>query len=248
VQYYIRRNIVFKQEIKELIIADLALTLAFSLVMIGGIGGLAYSFSIFLYFIPISFIGVSLSFILHEMMHKFTAEKYGAMAGFRTSPYGLAITLLTSFFGFLFGIPGATMIYTNSFTRREDGIVSLAGPLTNFTIFIFSLIIGFILFPHFLPNVLLTFSIDTVYKLSFIQNILNMILFISIVVAFFNMLPIFPLDGSKILRWSKPVYFATLLATFIFFLLVIPIISFIIWLFFMLLIAYIFSTFYRGLL
>jgi len=248
VQYYVRRNIVFKQEIKELIIADLALTLAFSLVMIGGIGGLTYSLSIFLYFIPISFIGVSLSFILHEMMHKFTAEKYGAIAGFRTSPYGLAITLLTSFFGFLFGIPGATMIYTNSFTRREDGIVSLAGPLTNFTIFIFSLIIGLILFPHFLPNVLLTFSPNTVYKLSFIQNILNMILFISIVVAFFNMLPIFPLDGSKILRWSKPIYFATLLATFIFFLLVIPIISFIIWLFFMLLIAYIFSTFYRGLL
>jgi len=248
VQYYIRRNIVFKQEIKELIIADLALTLAFSLVMIGGIGGLTYSLSIFIYFIPISFIGVSLSFILHEMMHKFTAEKYGAIAGFRTSPYGLAITLLTSFFGFLFGIPGATMIYTNSFTRREDGIVSLAGPLTNFTIFIFSLIIGLILFPHFLSNVLLTFSPNTVYKLSFIQNILNMILFISIVVAFFNMLPIFPLDGSKILRWSKPVYFATLLATFIFFLLVIPIISFIIWLFFMLLIAYIFSTFYRGLL
>jgi len=56
------------------------------------------------------------------MMHKLTAEKYGAIAGFRTSPYGLAITLLTSSFGFLFGIPGATMIYTNSFTRREDGI------------------------------------------------------------------------------------------------------------------------------
>jgi len=98
-----------------------------------------------------------------------------------------------------------------------------------------------------LSNVLLTFSINNVYKLSFIQNMLNMILFISIVVAFFNMLPIFPLDGSKILRWSKHVYFATLLATssssyFI------PIISFIIWLFFMLLIAYIFSTFYRGLL
>jgi len=245
--YYIRSNIVFKQEIKELIIADLALTLAFSIVMIGGIGGLAHYFGVFLYFIPISFIAVSLSFILHEMMHKFTAEKYGAIAGFRTSPYGLAITLLTSFFGFLFGIPGATMIYTNSFTRREDGIVSLAGPLTNFTIFIFSLIIGLIFFPHFLSNVLFTFSTNTVYKLSFIQNMLNMILFISIVVAFFNMLPIFPLDGSKILRWSKPIYFATLLATFIFFLLVIPIISFIIWLFFMLLIAYIFSTFYRGL-
>ena len=245
--YYIRTNIVFKQEVKELIMADLALTLAFSLVMIGGIGSLAYSLGAFLYFIPISFIAVSLSFILHEMMHKFIAEKYGAIAAFRTSPYGLAITLLSSFFGFLFGIPGATIIYTNSFTRREDGIVSIAGLLTNFAIFLFSLIIGLLFFPHFLSTILLTFSTNNVYKLSFIQNTLNMILFISIVVAFFNMLPIFPLDGSKILGWSKPIYFATLLATFIFFILVIPIISFIIWLFFMLLIAYIFSTFYRGL-
>jgi len=60
VQYYIRRNIVFKQEIKELIIADLALTLAFSLVMIGGIGGLAYSFSIFLISFLSHLLGISI--------------------------------------------------------------------------------------------------------------------------------------------------------------------------------------------
>ncbi len=244
--YYIRENIMLRKELEDILIADLVLTIAFALVMVGGIGNIAPLIGTFIYFLPISFVAVSLSFVLHELMHKFTAEKFGAIAGFRTSMYGLAITLLTSFFGFLIGIPGATMIYTHNFTKREDGIVSIAGPLTNFAIFIIFLSIGLFAFPNFLENVTLSLS-SSYYTLPYLQNLINMVLFISILLAFFNMLPIYPLDGSKVLRWNKPIFFAMIIIIFSLFALVVPIYSIIVGMLFMLLIAYVFSLFYRGL-
>ncbi len=244
--YYIRENIMLRKELEDILIADLVLTIAFALVMVGGIENIAPLIGTFIYFLPISFVAVSLSFVLHELMHKFTAEKFGAIAGFRTSMYGLAITLLTSFFGFLIGIPGATMIYTHNFTKREDGIVSIAGPLTNFAIFIIFLSIGLFAFPNFLENVTLSLS-SSYYTLPYLQNLINMVLFISILLAFFNMLPIYPLDGSKVLRWNKPVFFAVIIIIFALFALVVPIYSIMVGMLFMLVIAYIFSLFYRGL-
>ena len=244
--YYIRENIMLRKELEDILIADLVLTIAFALVMVGGIENIAPLIGTFIYFLPISFVAVSLSFVLHELMHKFTAEKFGAIAGFRTSMYGLAITLLTSFFGFLIGIPGATMIYTHNFTKREDGIVSIAGPLTNFAIFIIFLSIGLFAFPNFLENVMLSLS-SSYYTLPYLQNLINMVLFISILLAFFNMLPIYPLDGSKVLRWNKPVFFAVIIIIFALFALVVPIYSIMVGMLFMLVIAYIFSLFYRGL-
>lgn len=244
---YIRENILYKKELKDIAIADLVLTIAFSLIMIGGIGNLASYFGIFVYFIPISFVAVSLSFVLHELMHKFTAERYGAIAGFRTSPYGLTITLISSFLGFLIGIPGATIIYTHTFTKREDGIVSIAGPLTNFAIFLVFLAVGLALFPNFLSNVLQTFS-SSFHELPYLQNMVNMVLFVNIYLAFFNMLPIYPLDGSKVLRWNKLAYLGIISIIFLLFALVLPIQSIIAGLLFMLIFAYLFSLFYRGLL
>ncbi|MGC8662279.1 MAG: site-2 protease family protein [Candidatus Micrarchaeia archaeon] len=245
-KFYIRENRILKTEIEDLIIADLALTVAFALVLVGGIENISQTLPSFIYFLPISFIAVSLSFVLHELMHKFIAERYGAIAGFRTSINGLAITLLTSLFGFLIGIPGATVIYASNFTKREEGIVSLAGPLTNFAVFSVFFMIGIFIFPNFLGNVTTSFS-SNYYELPPLQNLINISVFISILLAFFNMLPIYPLDGSKVLRWNKTIFFSVILVIFLLFSFVIPIISILIGMIFMLAIAYIFSLFYRGL-
>jgi len=245
---YIREHLLVWKEIEELLIADLVLTFAFSLVIVGGIYNISKLLSIFVYFIPISFVAVSLSFILHELMHKFVAQRYGAIAAFRTSQYGLAITLITSLFGFLIGIPGATVIYTNNFTKREDGRVSIAGPLTNFAVFLVFFALGMLLYKNFLTNVTTTLSVSMFIYNSYLHNMINLTLFISILLAFFNMLPIYPLDGSKVLRWNKGIYATTLIIIFALFLLVIPIISLIIGLAFMLVFAYIFSMFYRNIL
>lgn len=191
-------------EIKDILIADVVLIVAFSLTRTGGLGAFqsnqSMAISTFLYFLPIAAIGVSLSFILHEMMHKLFAQRYGAVAEFRTSYSGLAITLITGAFGFLLGIPGATVIYSNSFTAKENGIVSLVGPLTNFVVFAAFFFMSVVL--NQAPN-------------SYISSIISFTIFISILLAFFNMLPIFPLDGSKVLRWSKPIYVITMLIIFL---------------------------------
>jgi Zn-dependent protease len=194
----IRENSFIKHEIKDILMADAALILAFSMdFAIRSSGGYLHNL---LYFLPISALAVSLSFILHELMHKFVAQHYGAIAGFRTSITGLLVTLATGAFGFLLGIPGATMIYTNTFTKRQNGIVSLAGPLTNFAVF------GAFL------------AVDVIFGSSlgpYLQSAIGFTFFISIFLAFFNMLPIYPLDGSKVLAWNKEIYIATMGLIFI---------------------------------
>ena len=199
-----RYNVSHALEIKDILLADAVLTLAFTITLSGGIFGIAGSTSraaqLIIELLPISFIGVSLSFVLHELMHKFAAQRFGAFAAFRTSTNGLAITLITSLFGFLLGIPGATVIYTNSFTKRENGIVSLAGPLTNFAVF--AVFAAALILLHPAAQSYMGFALD-------------FIMFISILLAFFNMLPIFPLDGSKVLAWNPGVYAATMGTIFV---------------------------------
>ena len=117
--------------------------------------------------------------------------------------------MITSFFGFLLALPGATYIYTNSFTKKENGYVSLAGPLTNFIIFIIFYILNIAFFSN--ANVHLSNLTLTTYAALAVQTTM----FISILLAFYNMLPIYPLDGSKILAWNKPVYAILIVATFI---------------------------------
>ena len=228
-----RPNITKAEEAKQIIVADAALTIAFSLALAGGIFG---KLGGFLALLPIAFIAVTLSFVLHELMHKFTAQHYGAIAAFQTSTMGLLITLGTSLFGFLFGIPGATVIYTNSFTVRQNGITSLAGPLTNFAVFA----VFFIIF-LFTPSG------------SYINLTASLVMFISILLAFFNMLPIMPLDGSKVLHWNKRVYYASLgiifaLMSVAYYSLFKSLTGMITEIVFMLFIAIFFSMFYRNVL
>jgi Zn-dependent protease len=227
----IRSDIPLAVELREIVLADAALILGFFMVLNGGIAGLAHggNMSQALLYLPIIAIGVTLSFVLHELMHKFVAQRYGAIAGFRTSTMGLAITVASGMFGFLLGIPGATMIYVHSFTKRQNGLVSLAGPLTNFVIFGASLAILLAANPPLH---------------SYLSQALSFIIFISLFLAFFNMLPIMPLDGSKVLAWSKPVY-AAVMGALLFLMLAFAVIP-IIYLLYMLGFAILISFLYRN--
>lgn len=227
-----RYNISGREEIKNIVIADVVLIVAFSLTMSGGITSIGTSgtsfISTFIWYLPIATLAVTLSFVLHELMHKFVAQHYGAIAGFRASTNGLVITLITGALGFLLGIPGATVIYASNFTKKENGIVSLAGPLTNFVVFVVFVSLVYALKP---PT-------D-----SYLYAALDFTIFVSILLAFFNMLPISPLDGSKILAWNKVVYVSVLAVIFVlmFEFTSVPISSIIL----MLIIALFFSLFYR---
>lgn len=197
---HFRENVSLVREVRDIVIGDVVLIAAMTMTLSGGIfyGGSSLLSSIE-YVAPIVALGVTLSFILHELMHKFVAQHYGAIAGFRVSPNGLMVTLLTGLFGFLLGIPGATVIYASSFTKRQMGLVSLAGPLTNFAVFLAFLAIGILAHPA---------------RGSYLASTVGFVLFISMLLAFFNMLPVSPLDGSKVLAWDKRVYVVTMAVIF----------------------------------
>ena len=76
-------------------------------------------------------------------------------------------------------------------------------------------------------------------------------MFISILLAFFNMLPIMPLDGAKVLNWDKNVYITSIIIIFIlmafsYYILVHSIISMLIEIVIMIALASFFSLFYRN--
>lgn len=75
--------------------------------------------------------------------------------------------------------------------KRDAALIALAGPVSNFLIaLVFGLIVR--LMAAFLP-------VATSAVLINIFNLLSIVIFVSILLAFFNLIPIPPFDGSRIL-------------------------------------------------
>ena len=188
-------------EVRDIIIAWLGLGIAFSLANTGGlIAGFSYRVGVDVngiayYFSPLTVVELSLAtvgagFVLHELMHKFSSERYGFQAEFRMWPQGLALALLLSAFsGFVFAAPGATYIDGYGIRTRENGIISIAGPLTNIVIAIL-----------FFPLVYFNGGSPFLFEVGYLGSYINVFL------AAFNMLPIMPLDGAKVWRWNKLIW------------------------------------------
>jgi len=179
------RGAIFSRiEVRDILVAWGALGLAFYFAyqgefrLVGVLGGIA-----------ISLATVGSGFVLHELSHKFVAERYGYWAEFRMWPMGILLALATSLIGFIFAAPGATYISGLSVSEEQNGRISLAGPLTNVGV-------GLV----FLPFLLL--GLGSLRLLGFIGFSVNIFL------AVFNMLPFMPLDGAKVFAWNK-VYWLT---------------------------------------
>lgn len=137
------------------------------------------------------------SFVLHELAHKFVAQRLSMWAEYRSSFVGLGLGLvLSSLFGVVLAAPGAVQIYGRA-TDRDAGVISLVGPLVN-------LALGFIVYPFAVsPD-------STSQSIGSAGSFLEIFVFINMFLALFNMVPVPPLDGSKVWRWSKTAYFATI--------------------------------------
>jgi Zn-dependent protease len=172
-----------KIEINDLLKAWLTISVAFAIVLSGGIS-LSVNFFVGMF---ISAFTVGLGFLLHELSHKFVAQRYGCFAEFRSFDQMLILAIIMSFFGFIFAAPGAVII-SGPVGIRRNGKISVAGPGMN-------LFLAFI----FLISLLLI-------KISFIKIIFLYGYLINTWLGLFNMIPAWNFDGKKILAWNKLVY------------------------------------------
>ena len=137
---------------------------------------------------------VGIGFLLHELGHKFVAQKYGCFAEYRADFSMLFFALvLAMVFQVVFIAPGAVFI-SGYVTRERNGKISLAGPLVNIVLSVIFLFFSF-------------FSSGFFHTVVYYGAIINAFL------ALFNMIPVGNLDGAKVLAWSKPVYFSMAFAS-----------------------------------
>ena len=146
------------------------------------------------------FVATATGFIIHEMGHKFVAIRRGYVAHFRLWMWGLLLTLFIVVFsggGIVFGAPGAVYIAPvattayygyESATRprdpeQENMVISAAGPGINL---VFAVSFLALVFAAPLGSFL-----STIAQFGFALNV---------GLGSFNMLPVPPLDGSKIFR------------------------------------------------
>jgi Zn-dependent protease len=158
--------------------------------------------------ILISAVGVGTGFLLHELAHKFVAQRYGYWAEYRANRSGLLFIIIMSFMGFIFAAPGAVIIHKASGTapgpayaysgdpygdqlerraRREELRIALAGPMA---------------------NIILTALFFAVLKSGMVDSRLSVnaayfAFFINLNLAAFNLLPFGPLDGKRIFEVNR---------------------------------------------
>ncbi len=180
--YYVpKKSIRFsREEMRHLLLAMVVLITAFTIML----GGMQHLSSIGGY-ILISATAALTGFLFHELMHKYVAQKHGAWAEFRSSRFGLLFALITSFFGLLFAAPGAVYI-SGALSSRENGVVSLAGPMTNNAFSAAFLVLAL-----------------AVQGNPFLFGYFIYVSFLDAWLGLFNMIPLPPLDGSKVFMWDK---------------------------------------------
>src|SRR3989338_8581865 len=184
-----------RTEIVDILKAWLALSLAFTFIYAGASvlnGDIQKVFSSnFAVIFIISMFTAGLGFLLHELAHKFVAQHYGCAAEFRAWDQLLYLAVgLAIFIGFIFAAPGAVMI-SGMITRKENGLISAAGPATNYVLAM--LFLGLL---HLLPQW------ANVFATGFSINIW---------LGMFNLITFGPLDGKKVFDWNKVVWGGMLL-------------------------------------
>jgi Zn-dependent protease len=126
-----------------------------------------------------------LSFLLHELAHKFSAQYFNLWAEFRLTMQGALITLISIFLPFKLISPGAVML-VGSGTKETVGKTAISGPLTNIIIASLCILISVVS-----------------------QNLFSIVAFINALLAVFNLIPFGILDGWKVFRWNKIVWAIT---------------------------------------
>jgi len=148
---------------------------------------------------PFLFLVYALSLLIaitfHEFAHALAADRLGdptpKLAGRLTlnplahlDPLGTLALLLV---GFGWGRPVPVDTYNLRSPRRDNALISFAGPASNLTL---ALLLAVIM--HFFPLPLL------------LNSFFAILISLNLVLAVFNLVPVYPLDGEKILAGLLP--------------------------------------------
>ena len=184
-RYFKGRYVSRRSEVTDLIISWLVLSIAF---------GAGYIFRGDLTGFTMSLIAVATGFVFHELAHRYVAVKHGMVARYKAWYLGLVTALIVALltakiFGnpFVIAAPGAVVImhygmYDLSYLRYEYRIAA-AGPLANIAVALATLVASYLI------------SLPWSYYVRFIGSV-------NAWLAFFNLIPLPPLDGSKVFRAS----------------------------------------------
>jgi Zn-dependent protease/CBS domain-containing protein len=129
-------------------------------------------------------VGLFLSIIIHELTHSLAARHYGM------SMKGITL--------FIFG--GVAQMEDEPPSPKAEFMMAIVGPLS-------SCLIGFCSF------LLYTLGKKSGWPVT-VNGVLNYLAWLNIVLAIFNLIPAFPLDGGRVLRsalwsWKKDIRWAT---------------------------------------
>ncbi|MCL6456644.1 MAG: site-2 protease family protein [Gorillibacterium sp.] len=152
-------------------------------------------------YIPFIFLVLMIAFTLHEFSHAFTADRFGditprAMGRVTLNPR-VHLDVLGTILIFLVGFGWAKPVLINPSRFRKPRlmsiVVSLAGPLSNLLLVALGMLSVYLLdafgqFAHMSPGVITAVALFLKFHIQ-----INLMLFL------FNLLPLPPLDGYRIL-------------------------------------------------
>lgn len=153
------------------------------------------------------------SIVIHEVAHGYVAKLNGDLTAkdrgrltlnptAHLDPIGVAMMLLVGF-GWAKPVP----INPNNFTNRKRGIftVSIAGISANLIVAGFCLLLHFLLYPVIVKTMYASGTNAIVSVLmNFVYSLLILGVQINFMLAFFNILPIYPLDGFNMINTFLP--------------------------------------------
>jgi Zn-dependent protease len=198
------------KEVKDISLALVALAFSFQLILFRNeifVQGQFSNIALMLIYFLQSLVVVGLAFVLHELGHKYIAQKKGLWAEFRAWPAGLGLAVLLAVVsrgGFVFAAPGAVMIapgrkhrqqYMQELAKRDIGEIGIIGVVINII-----MAFAFIALALIAPT-----------------KIFNIGAQVNAWLAIFNLIPFNPLDGAKVMFWDKKIWLGVfLLSIFVF--------------------------------
>ena len=146
--------------------------------------------------------GILFGFTIHEFAHAWTAWRLGDDTAARQGrltlnplvhldPMGTILILLAGF-GWARPVPINPANFKDP--RKGDLLTTFAGPFSNFlTAIVLGIVYRFLPPPESPDSILAVFSLVLLYGVQF-----------NLLLCFFNLIPIFPLDGARIVRALLP--------------------------------------------